>query len=161
MNFKTLLISDEMKEKAYLRAKSEGPYKNSFTNGDRRMLGFLGEQVFQYLRPQAINSNHKSYDFEVNGKKIEVKTRVMYHEPTGEDDVSVHFNQDPRYYQADYFAFIGMAKDLSKCWLLGWISKNDFLARSYFVPKGTKITARFVAQHDNNAIKLRDLSRLT
>lgn len=151
-----------MREKAFLISKNEGVYHRSFTKGDGRMVGFLGEQVFQYLRPGAMQANSRTYDFIVGGKKIEVKTRIMPREPVWEtDDIAIKFNQDPKDYECDYFAMLGMAKDFSKCWLLGWISKNDFLAKHFIIRKGTKLTARYVAEQDNHAIKLKDLSRLT
>lgn len=128
---------------------------NKFTiTQDGKLAGFLCEQIFvDNFGGELVNSYN--YDILLNGLKIDIKTKRCSSEPLGEYTCSVSAYQKDKQ-DCDYYVFFRALNDLSKVWVLGAISKEEFFKKATFVPKGTR-DGRFVASADMYSMKISDL----
>jgi len=130
--------TQEMIDRAKVRATQMGAIKNSITKGTGNLAGFLGEEAFCAYTGASIVGG-KDYDVVLNNEKVEVKTKRRTVAPKSNYDVSVantSTHQNP-----DKYAFISLEfgenikksngqkayKNLKNVWYLG--SKD---AKAYF-----------------------------
>lgn len=122
---------------AFRRSEALGITRSSFTGGDGRMTGFLGEVAFGNLFPEAKYVGNRSYthDYELNGVKIDIKSRSCSGRPMLHYCVSV-IKKRLEPLEADIYFFVHVKKDLSKVWLTGWAKKNTVKSNKNFKEKG-------------------------
>lgn len=119
---------------------------NSITNGASQLYGAIGEVMilkfykeklritekqFNYL---IIDESSYDYDFIMNNRAIEVKTKKINVTPKEEYVVSVASSNSDQ--KCDYYYFTMVHDDCTKGWLLGFISKEDFFNKAVLCKKG-------------------------
>lgn len=132
-------ITEDMIERAKKRADEMPNTKNAFMDHERHVVGFLGEEIFMNVFPEAKGSEDEEvydYDFTMYTKKVELKTKMCKSipQPNYEASIYTYFNQDP-----DYYFFCRIYKELDSYpygWLLGYIPVQDFKEKSVLLKKG-------------------------
>jgi len=132
--------TQEMIDRAKVRANQMGEIRNSITRGAGNLAGFLGEEAIkEYLGAEIVESDEKfDYDIFLNGECIEVKTKRRTVAPRDYYDVSVASTSTHQ--RPDTYIFISLEfnelikkdgakayRGLKNIWLLG---KKD--AKQYF-----------------------------
>jgi len=125
---KEFSITNEQVLQARKKADNLGVLKNSIRQGKGNFIGFLGEECVSYIYEIPIENTY-DYDLKsVNGKKFDVKTKVVTTPPKDDFECSVsdyNTKQD-----CDYYIFVRILNSYSKGWILGIISKIEFFARA-------------------------------
>ena len=135
-----VIITPDMIEKA--KERDKGKYNNrSFMNGDGNFVGFLGEYIVSFLRPDLIHVDCFNYDFLFRNLKLEVKTKhqTVPHSPRGDYEASVDVNS--MHQETDFYIFCRIYKIKNEYpygWVMGGISKANFLIQSRKLIKGDK-----------------------
>ncbi len=110
-----------------------GEINNSITKGKGNMYGFLGELMTANFLGVDL-SNTYDYDIIYKGKKIDVKTKKVSTEPKPFYECSIaKLNTHQR---CDVYVFARVLKDMSKGWLLGYLSKEDYFKSATALNKG-------------------------
>lgn len=163
-------ITDDMVLRATKRymAIPGGQYNDrSFLSGDGSVVGFLGEEIFHALRPGADHVDRADCDFEVDGVKIEVKTKYT----TAKADPAPHYlcsvatssiHQSP-----DYLVFCsvyspalnGDSYQFQHGWVLGAISIEKFRKKAKGIRPGQREGNNgYVCPEECMNVKIADLS---
>lgn len=137
-------ITEEMKRRAWRKAREMGELNNSITKGDGNIAGFLGEEVANYVLGGAI-SNTYEYDIitqEDLGDRVyyetwDVKTKRCTSPPKGHYDCSVAaFNTKQ---DCDNYVFVRVENKngrWGRAWVLGWYGKKQYFKDARFLKKG-------------------------
>lgn len=129
----TIPVSDEMVERAKIRAEEMGRLNNSITAGEGNIAGFIGEAVAaEYLG--MVEANTYDYDLSKDGTKIDVKTKRTSVEPRPNYDCSVAAVNDSQ--DCDYYVFVRVAYDMRTAWLLGYMPSKEYFEVATFLKKG-------------------------
>ncbi len=141
-------ITHAMLLSATVRAYEMGELKDSYTAGNRNIVGCLGEEIFKYYRPKSTQVDDFQCDFLSQGKKVDVKTRLVSCEPILKwaFNIPYRLNQD-----VDYYLFCCVHKNFKEGWVMGYLSKGEFIQRRQIVRKGDPIP-------ESNGRYLRDFS---
>ena len=132
-DFFRALITDEQIERAKINTKKIMENKNHDMKEFDVYSGCLSEIVVADLFKVNLDST-KDYDFKLSsGLKIDVKCkRVKKSNPYPD-----HYNEIYRTNQdTDYYIFCQIIPELKTCWLMGYISKEEFMKECVFVKKG-------------------------
>jgi hypothetical protein len=143
---------------ARTHANRLGAIKNSFTNGQGNLIGYLGEViVYDYLGVKYDSTKHsKDFDLIVSGKKLEIKTKKCSSPP--KDSYLCSVASTSMHQDCDYYIFTRVDVNLTKAWILGYISKKDFLSSGFFGKKGEADGKNgFAFKVDCHNIKISDL----
>ena len=116
----------EMLQNADVAARNLGELRNSITNGDGNLAGFVGKyMVASYLgRPLT-----KTPDFDIlyDGQRIEVKTKRCSSKPRSYYECSIaEYNPHQR---CDYYVFVRVLNDMSRGWILGAMRPDEYFQR--------------------------------
>lgn len=149
------LLAKQKSETNYINNHKSLEAYGSKRSVDNNIIGNLGELVFSELTNLPI-LNHIHYDFKTkDGLKIDIKSKGINLEPRGTFDVSV-LEYSAVNQMNDYYVFVRIKKDYSKCWIVGQISKQDFLSKSIKYKAGDVDTSnnhRFMKDARNMLIK--------
>ena len=123
------------------KLRSEMPSKpnNSITKGEGSYCGCLGEIILRnYLNTLKCDAKIASdYDFDIitnKGTKFEVKTKRCTSKPKESYECSVpDYNNRQK---CDYYAFVRINEKTMKGYILGYLSKDEFLSKSVQRRKG-------------------------
>jgi len=133
-------ITEQMKQRAWRKARSMGKLKNSITSGEGNIAGFLGEEVANEII-NGIVSNTYDYDilYETASSKIkyDVKTKRCTSEPKPFYECSVAAYNTKQ--ECDRYAFVRVEYKNGKwgrAWLLGWLAKEDYFRNAHELRKG-------------------------
>ena len=126
-------ITEQMKQRAWRKARQMGQLNNSITKGDGNIAGFLGEEVANNVIKGNINNTY-DYDIVKNGVKYDVKTKRCTSEPKPHYECSVAAYNTKQ--ECDEYAFVSVLNDHSTAWYLGKISKKDFYKEAKFYKEG-------------------------
>jgi len=102
--------------------------------------GYIGERIIMDYLNIENNIDHYDYDLISNkNKKLEVKTISCKFKPLENYlcTVNSHTLDGIHKQKADYYIFLRILNDYSKCWILGWIECNDFFDKGKYINKGT------------------------
>jgi hypothetical protein len=115
-----------------------GILNQSYTNGSSQIYGILGEMCFQLEYPSARKETRipdkYHYDFLLDGLRIEVKSRRFTSEiPRSYSQMIFNTNEQ----ECDYYVFISVHESLSYAWLVGYLSKHEFVLKRKPVTRGT------------------------
>jgi hypothetical protein len=113
---------------------SESNLVNGKTVYDRkhsRIAGILGEIVFKKIYPNATRSKDMTYDFDVNGVKVDVKCKYRTVVPRLEYEASFFLYQADEKFNADLYFFMSTIPSFEYVWLCGYMSKKDLLANPH------------------------------
>ena len=137
----TIPITQQMRAEALEHSKNIPLLNNSITQGKGTEAGSLGEVATKNFLNECYNSKASivgKYDYDIyaekKGVKIEVKTKRCTSRPQSHYECSVaNFNtrQD-----CDFYVFTRV--DKKNVYLLGFLSKKEFLNRSVQMVKGQK-----------------------
>ena len=126
-------ISNDIIIKAKEKAKEMGELKNSITKGAGNVHGFLGEFIVSnYLN--ATIENTYDYDIKLGSVNIEVKTKRTTVAPRTHYECSIaEYNTKQN---CDVYVFTRILKDMTRGWILGYISKKEYFDEATFLKKG-------------------------
>lgn len=119
-------------------------------------IGCLGEVIYERYDRTAIRTNTFHYDFTVDNKKVDVKTKLCSSQPRLHYECSVYdyFHQD-----CDKYVFIRINKDHTKAWILGEITKDRLLREGKHCKAGNiDPTNNLRYQKDSTNILIRELN---
>jgi len=124
---------------AHTKSIDMGILKNSITNGEGNLAGFIGEGlVFEYLMNNAEMvswENTFEYDLILNKDiRIDVKTKRTSVKPKINYDCSVVANKRQ---DCDVYVFTRVKNDFSVGWLLGYLPAKEYFEVANFMEKGT------------------------
>jgi hypothetical protein len=109
---------------------SETNMMNQKTVYDRkhsRIAGILGEIVFKKIYPEAIRSKDITYDFDLQGNKVDVKCKYRTVVPRLEYEASFFLYQADEKFNADLYYFMSTIPSFEYVWLCGYASKKEIL----------------------------------
>lgn len=115
-------------------ATDMGKLKASITKGEGNLVGFLGEIVTgAVIDAQRVNTFH--YDLVKDSKLIDVKTKRCTSEPQLWYDCSVAaFNTKQ---ECTHYVFTRVLDpEHTICWVLGYLTKDDYFKLARFCKKG-------------------------
>jgi len=155
-------ITPEMRARAAAKAQEMGPLRNSITEGEGNIAGFLGEEMFLAAFPDAVSQNTYQFDILKDGVTFEVKT--VRTKVTPRDYYYAHVANFNTSQKAMYYVFARVLYSGTKGWLLGYIPKKEFKERAIFKHAGEldetyEFEFRFPASCYNMAYK--DLRHFT
>jgi hypothetical protein len=126
-------VTEETKTKARERAVRMGELRNSIRHGEGNLVGFIGEIVVnEYISGELVDTY--DYDLTKNETRFDVKTKETTVKPKPYYECSIaDFNPNQN---CDYYIFARVHKDLDRCWILGYKSKEAYFSESRFLKKG-------------------------
>jgi hypothetical protein len=129
-------ITDEMKKRAWSKARSMGEINNSITKGGGNIAGFLGEEIANKIIKGDINNTY-DYDIIKNGVTYDVKTKRCTSEPKEYYECSVAaFNTRQK---CDHYVFVRVENVKGKwgrAWILGSYEHDQYFKDARFLKKG-------------------------
>jgi hypothetical protein len=129
-------ITDKVLLDSRKKGAELGHIRNSITQGGGNLAGFIGEYVSQSVYGGELDNTY-TYDLLLSdGRRMDVKTKRTSVEPKMDYKCTVSASQID--YDCDGYIFTRVLNSYSTCWVLGHISKADFLDKSTFHEKGTK-----------------------
>lgn len=127
-------VSEDILIKSANRAKEMGRLKNSITEGQGNLSGFVGEQVVSDYYGFTIKN---TYDYDLvtkGGKKVDVKTKRTIVKPKPHYECSIGaFNTKQK---CDIYFFVRVSNDLKTAWILGYKMKEEYFKRAKLLKKG-------------------------
>lgn len=135
------------------RSDLMGLLASSRTSGRGNLVGFIGEIVAaKYLAAKIIDNY--DYDLDLNGLKIDVKTKSCSSEPKPRYLCSVMSYQLDNKCDGYYFVRVNLTSN--EVWLLGYVSKDRLLTDGFFAKKG-ETDGFFTFKEDCWSIEIKDL----
>ena len=131
-------ITEQMKQRAWRKARQMGQLNNSITKGDGNIAGFLGEEVANNVIKGNINNTY-DYDIIKNGVKYDVKTKRCTSEPKPYYECSVAAYNTKQ--ECDYYVFVRLENVRGKwtrAWVLGCYKKQAYFKSARFLKRGQK-----------------------
>jgi len=153
--FNKVGIDYQMLLRAAQRSIKMGALRQSLMKGQRNIVGFLGEEIYQACCPLAEHRDTFDYDFLLRGQRIDIKTRRFSTNPYSNFDFAVPITKDS--YEVDFYVFCGVHSDLTYGWLLGFLSKAEFFKLSILKEAGTAMARNGNYATDNRVIRLSKL----
>jgi hypothetical protein len=135
-----VLISQEMKKRAWRKARDMGVIRNSILKGAGNIAGFLGEEVANQLIQGAINN---TYDFDISYSNksdtvtYDVKTKRCTSPPKPFYDCSIAAYNTKQ--KCDRYAFVRIEwvnRKWGHAWILGWLSHDEYFEKARKLQKG-------------------------
>jgi hypothetical protein len=129
-------ITEQMKKRAWKKARKMGELNNSITNGDGNIAGFLGEEVANQIINGTISN---TYDYDIissDGTKWDVKTKRCTSPPREHYECSVAAYNTKQH--CDNYVFVRIENINGKwgrAWFLGIYNKKDYLKDAKFLKK--------------------------
>jgi hypothetical protein len=128
-------VKPEWVSQANILSEQMGSLNKSITHGEGNVAGFIGELCVHNL----IGGTHNptvNYDIILNDKKYDVKTKRCTSVPLPNYECSIAaYNPNQ---ECDYYIFTRVLSDYSNCWILGYISKKEYLDNARYCKKGEK-----------------------
>lgn len=117
-------ITDEFRHNVEIQEERHSGVRSAFFEKKRNLLvGMMGEEIFQWFYPSALRINTYDYDFILNNKRIDVKTKIFNKAPKDDYEVTFHLKKIP---ENDYFVLCGVNSDMTEGSLIGFISNREF-----------------------------------
>lgn len=130
-------ITEQMKRRAWRKAREMGKLNNSITEGDGNISGFLGEEIANTIINGTITNTYDYDIVDMYGLKYDVKTKRCTSKPKDYYECSVaEFNTKQ---ECDYYAFVRIEYKNNKwgrAWFLGVYNKEDYFKDAKFLKKG-------------------------
>ena len=155
-------ITEQMKQRAWKKAREMGTLKNSITGGGGNIAGFLGEQVAtEVLKGEVTNT----YDYDIVGKggvRYDVKTKRCTSQPRDYYDCSIAALQTKQ--DCDHYVFVRIENINGKwgrAWVLGSYDKESYFKDARFLKEGqTDGDNNFRVRADCYNIAIKDLKKI-
>ncbi len=130
-------ITEEMKSRAWRKAREMGKLKNSITNGDGNIAGFLGEEVANQIIKGRITNTYDYDIIEDCGVKWDVKTKRCTSKPKEYYECSVAaFNTKQKCNNYAFVRIENVNNRWGRAWFLGAYNKNDYFDDAILLKKG-------------------------
>ena len=139
------------------RVETSNSFLKGSANLEGSLVGNIGEVLFEFLFPQAKRINSLDYDFILNQRKVDVKSKSIGVNPSLEHEMTVYSYLLNKQKNDDY-AFFMIAKDKSKAWFCGFISKEEFKQKAHLWRVGDKDKS-FVFKKECYNITIEKLNR--
>jgi hypothetical protein len=157
-------ITEEMKRRAWRKAREMGKLNNSITKGDGNIAGFLGEEVANSVIGGTVTNTY-DYDIISGDQQLitwDVKTKRCTSPPKDYYDCSVAaFNTKQK---CDRYVFVRIENKngrWGRAWILGWYDKNQYFKDARFLKKGQiDPDNNFKVKADCYNIAIKDLKQL-
>lgn len=127
------------------RAKELYDFKklnNSIEGGKGNIFGAIGEiatQDYFLEKGRSVDTNSTyDYDLVVDGYKIDIKTTATLVDLTPLPYYGAKVCHHNTQQECDFYLFVNVLRNLSKCWLCGYISKEKYYEIANFRKKGEK-----------------------
>lgn len=127
-------ITPEMRARASAKSKEMGTLRNSITEGEGNIAGFLGEEMFLAAFPDAESLNTYQFDIRMKGATFEIKT--VRTSVTPRDYYYAHVANYNTSQRANYYVFARVLYSGTKGWLLGYVPKAEFKEKAIFKQEG-------------------------
>lgn len=101
--------------------------KTVYDRKHSRIAGILGEIVFKKLYPKASKSKDITYDFDLEGNKVDVKCKYRTVVPRLEYEASFFLYQAEEKFNADLYFFMSTIPSFEYVWLCGYMTKKGIL----------------------------------
>lgn len=129
-----IYTTKEMLQKAIQRSLEIGTLKGSFMNGDRSIVGCLGELAFQDAYLSAELCNTYDFDFRLKGKTIDVKSRIAKAPINQTFDFTLPCLKKDQ--EVDFYVFAAVYWNFEYVDLLGYLPYKEFVSLRSRVKKG-------------------------
>lgn len=128
-----ITITEDIVRQARERAVRMGELRNSIRHGEGNLVGFIGEIIVnEYIGGELVDTY--DYDLTMGGIKFDVKTKETTVKPKPYYECSIaDFNPNQN---CHHYIFARVHKNLDRCWILGFKSKEAYFAESRFLKKG-------------------------
>ncbi len=127
-------VTSAMLEIANQKAKELGELKNSMTQGEGNVTGFLGELIAQHVMGGELH-NTRDYDLMLPGDiKADVKSHRSFVVPQPHFNFSLSGINTSQ--ACDIYIFVRLLKDLTSGWCIGWMEKSVFFEEAMFIQQG-------------------------
>jgi hypothetical protein len=139
------------------KAAAMGKLYNSITSGAGNIAGFIGEDIAQQILGGSL-ANTYDYDLVLDDgtTTVDVKTKQTSAVPLPHYECSVAALNTKQ--ACDYYCFVRVKNDFTVGWYLGVVKKQDYLADSVFMKKGTVDPANnYVVKSDCFNMKIANL----
>jgi hypothetical protein len=127
-------VTDEMLLEGRRCAAEIGKLRNSIERGGGNLAGCIGEIL---VRETLGYEKDSTFDYDLRDKEgftIDVKTKRTSVKPKPEYDCSVAaFNTKQK---CDKYTFVRVLNDLTKGWILGEMTKEEYFDKARFMKKG-------------------------
>ena len=130
-------ITDDMKTRAWRKAREMGKLNNSITKGAGNIAGFLGEEIANEVIGGKITN---TYDYDIvddDGFRYDVKTKRCTSEPRGYYECSVAAYNTKQ--SCDYYVFVrieNVKHKWKRSWVLGAYDKESYFKDAKFLKRG-------------------------
>jgi hypothetical protein len=129
----TVNITQDQVNQAEAKAIELGRLRNSITEGEGNMIGFLGEIIVANFFDGIIQNTY-DYDIIISNKRVDVKTKKTTVKPESYYFASVAAYNITQKCDSYYFVRIDLANMIG--YLLGGLSKKSFFKKATFNRRG-------------------------
>jgi len=158
-------ITEEMKRRAWAKAREMGEIKNSITSGEGNIAGFLGEEVANAVLEGTVISNTYDYDIISADQPTitwDVKTKRCTSPPKDYYDCSVAAYNTKQ--KCDRYIFVRIEwtnNRWGRAWVLGWYDKSQYFKDARKLTKGsTDGNNKFKVKADCYNMRINQLEQL-
>ena len=128
--------TQEMIDRAKVRANQMGEIRNSITRGAGNLAGFLGEEIANALIKGNVSN---TYDYDILYKKLkyDVKTKRCTSPPKSHYECSVAAYNTKQ--KCDRYAFVRIEwvnGKWGRAWVLGWLEHDEYFEKAEKLNKG-------------------------
>ena len=152
-------ITDEMKRRAWVKARQMGEINNSITHGDGNIAGFIGEEVANAIIQGVVNNTY-DYDIIKDDITYDVKTKRCTSAPKDFYECSVAAYNTKQ--KCDRYVFVRLEyvnKRWGRAWVLGWMDKKKYFKKAVKLKKGDIDESNgFVVKANCHNMKIKDLN---
>ena len=127
-------LSEDMVDECRPKANAIGRLNNSVTDGDGNLAGVVGEYVVHKYLNGSTWENTFDYDLIYRDKKIDVKTKRTSVIPMPYYECSIY--DQSTHQECDGYVFVRLMKDMSKAWILGGLSKEEYFKNALHHKEG-------------------------
>ena len=132
-------ITEQMKRRAWKKAREMGKLKNSITKGAGNIAAFLGEEVANVIIKGVIEN---TYDYDIidsSGITYDVKTKRCTSEPKPEYECSVaNFNTKQNCSRYVFVRIENINGKWGRAWVLGYMPKEEYFQKAKKLTKGQR-----------------------
>ena len=152
-------ITEDMKRRAWVKARKMGEINNSITHGDGNIAGFIGEEIANAIIQGDINN---TYDYDIIDGDItyDVKTKRCTSPPKSFYECSVaEYNTKQK---CDRYVFVRIENIKGKwgrAWVLGWMDKKKYFKKAVKLRRGDVDESNgFIVKANCFNMKIKDLN---
>lgn len=153
-------ITEDMKKRAWRKARQMGKLFNSITGGKGNIAGFLGEEVANTVINGEINNTY-DYDIKKGNKTYDVKTKRCTSEPKDYYECSVAAYNIKQ--KCDEYIFVRIENINGKwgrAWILGHYPKEKYFKEAKFLQRGQRDGDNgFLVKADCYNMSIKDLKK--